>query len=741
MTGTLPAPGDAISREQLTVARARGVADLIVSAWTPYTSLVECRRRVDAFAGDVLVLQVEVELPQHRPRDIRDRELVAVTFLDDDSTYPEVEALRADFPQVPHLNMRASAIPKSLCLYEEPWEALKLHWSPGAYIERIREWLAQTACDDLHAADQALEPFFLSSYGTFVLSETVFQAALGDSLDSIAVSAREAGGGRTVFLAEVSSDPGAGMEASFIPLAVMAQPRTAGVIRRTPATLGALHDLLKLGGDDLAETLRERLAPWIGNKEVLEKHLILLLAIPKTRSEGGAEEALEMRAFLTRTSLAKIGIAVGLWEEERGVLGRVLGSDGTRVGYSVELDMLNVVHSLSRERAAGLNGIGSTPTLSVVAVGVGALGSQACLNLARSGWGQWTYVDIDHVLPHNLARHALPGYCVGMPKAPALAFVANSIIEGGTLAVSIVADVLRPDSTGEQVRESLSGADLIVDMSASVPVGRALVHDFDSDARRISAFLNPTGTDLVVLAEDEAREIPVDSLEMQYYRSLIERADLSEHLARPEEGLRYGQACRDVSFLLSQEVVALHAAIGARLVREISGQPGASISIHRLDPTSLTVSRVNVAPSPVIVQQIGEWRLVADEALLNLVGRLRQERLPNETGGVLVGSIDTQRRVVYVAIALPSPSDSEERPASYIRGTRGLAEQVTKMSAITQGEIEYVGEWHSHPDGSGVALSDDDKKALHCIAELREPDGRPAVFLIVGEGEAAWHIE
>ncbi len=687
------------------------------------------------------MLHVEVELPQHRPRDIRERELVAVTFLDDDSTYPEVEALRADFPQLPHLNMRASDAPKSLCLYEEPWEALKLHWSPGAYVERIREWLAQAARDDLHAADQALEPFFLSSYGTFVLSEAVLQAALGDSPESISVSAHEAGGGRTVFVAEVSGDPGAGMEASFVPLAVKAQPRTAGVIRRTPATLGDLHDLLKLDGDDLAETLQERLDPWIGNKEMWEKQLILLLAVPKTRSDGGAAEELEMWAFLTLTSLAKVGIAIGLWEEYEGGLGRVLGSDGTRVGRSVELAMLNVVRGLSRESAAGLNGTGDSSTLNVVAVGVGALGSQVCLNLARSGWGQWTYVDSDHVLPHNLARHALPGYCVGMPKAPALALVANSIIEGDPLATSIVADVLRPGSADEQVRKSFGGADLIVDMSASVPVGRALVHDFDSSARRMSVFLNPSGTDLVVLAEDEAREIRLDALEMQYYKSLIERADLSEHLARPEEGIRYGQACRDVSFVLSQEVVALHSAIGARLVREISDQPGASISIHRLDPTRLTVSRVNVTPAPLVRESAGDWQVVADEQLFEMVGRFRKQRLPNETGGVLIGSIDAQRRIVYVVSALPSPSDSEERPTSYIRGVQGLAAQVADFSKTTHGEIEYVGEWHSHPDGAGVSPSDDDKRALSLMAELREADARLAVFLIVGENETAWCVQ
>ena len=741
MTETLSAPGELITRKELTVRRAREVAHLVASVTPPYTRLVECRHRDEVFEGDVLVLDVEVELPQRPLCDIQRRELIAVTFKSDDRTYPEVEALRADFPQVPHLNLRAPNTPRSLCLYEEPWEALKLHWSPGSYLERIREWLAQTARGELHAEDQALEPLFLSAYGTFVLSDAVLRDAVGDSPESIRIVERDGAPNRTVLVAEVPTDGDGGEEAPFVAVAVKVQPRTAGVIQHTPADLGALHEILALGGDDLAATLRSRLGRWIDNADLLEKHLILLLIVPKSRSDGGTEEEQEVWAFLTTTTVAQVGISIDLWEKTSDQFGRVLKPDPHQVGHSVELGMLNVVHGLSRERAAGLNGIDARSTSNNVAVGVGALGSQVCLNLARSGWGQWTYIDHDYVLPHNLARHALLGFWKGMPKAPTLAFVANGIIEGEPLATSIIANVLQPGPSAEQLRDSLSGADLILDMAASVPVARALARDFDSSARRLAIFLNPSGTDLVVLAEDAAREIPLDSLEMQYYRSLVELPDLSDHLSRPEQGIRYGQACRDVSFVISQELVALHASIGARLTRQIAEQSGASISIFRADPNSLTVTRIDLPVSAPIEQECGAWRLVTDKALLELVASYRQERLPNETGGVLLGNIDAERRIVYAVVALPSPSDSGEWPTSYIRGTQGLAEQVGNIRRTTAEQLDYIGEWHSHPDGAGVSMSDDDQKALRYLSELRAADGRPGVFLIVGEGRYGWHLQ
>ena len=58
---------------------------------------------------------------------------------------------------------------------------------------------------------------------------------------------------------------------------------------------------------------------------------------------------------------------------------------------------------------------------------------------------------------------------------------------------------------------------------------------------------------------------------------------------------------------------------------------------------------------------------------------LRNAKLPNETGGVLVGSLDLERKIAYVIDTVPSPPDSEEWPTVYIRGCRGLRRQVDLM--------------------------------------------------------------
>ena len=81
----------------------------------------------------------------------------------------EVLAVRDDFPQVPHLNLRSYELPRSLCLFDEPFRELKPRWTSAMLVERVRDWLRLTGRGELHADDQALEPLILAGDGTIVV--------------------------------------------------------------------------------------------------------------------------------------------------------------------------------------------------------------------------------------------------------------------------------------------------------------------------------------------------------------------------------------------------------------------------------------------------------------------------------------------------------------------------------------------------------------------------------------------
>jgi hypothetical protein len=207
-----------------------------------------------------------------------------------------------------------------------------------------------------------------------------------------------------------------------------------------------------------------------------------------------------------------------------------------------------------------------------MAIGTGAIGSQTILNLVKSGFGSWTFIDDDELLPHNLARHALPPVFVGWPKVKAMVTLANSYY-GCTVseAAAVSANVLRPDNQAEELNASYAKSELILDFSASVPVARCLARDVTSNARRISVFMNPLGTDLVVLCEDRQRTVSLDALEAQYHRAVIRNQKLHGHLAANESRIRYARSCRDLSFTIPTHMVSLHSAIASQAIRSSLG--------------------------------------------------------------------------------------------------------------------------------------------------------------------------
>ena len=309
-------------------------------------------------------------------------------------------------------------------------------------------------------------------------------------------------------------------------------------------------------------------------------------------------------------------------------------------------------------------------------------------------------------------------------------------VDGDPIADCIVADVLNPSEspeTPEKLENAFTNADIILDASASVPVARHLVHDVDSSGRRISIFLNPDGTDVVILAEDAKRKISLDFLEMQYYRYLINDVCLADHLKRKHGRIRFATSCRDVSATIPQDFVALQAAICSRAIHQLSSNEQAFMSIWRTDEDQISVQRYSFPVKNSIKCKIGEWTLCTDEGFIDKVHEARANKLPNETGGVLVGSYDMQRKIVYVVDFLPSPPDSKEWPTLYIRGCRGLPSKIEKIQQVTVNQLRYVGEWHSHPAACSVKPSHDDKQVFDWLSDLMKIDGLPPLMLIVGD--------
>ena len=729
-----------VDADALSIPKAKDLADFLRAGRSEGARLINCWRSAD---GDVegLTIEVSVSVPQRPVHDIKSNEIIVIRFGSDDRFPPGVYSPRPDFPYAPHTNLQTPGRWRSLCPYDQPWYEVRFDWTPARFIGRIAWWLAETAHGSLHQPDQPLEPLLFGSYSDLIVPDEIMAMrrvshrwAKGRRIDRM-------GGNYTLTLDGLTGVPKTGAENQYVVVVMTTRPMTHGLIRSTPRTLGELHELMLEGGINVNRELKAIFAGWSRRfiadelKDVLANRLVIVVRLPKRRRDGGKVENVEFRAFEALDVVGTVGARLGIeWngsEIDDQISSVVRQQNGPETGLAL-LNVREVFSKALARRSNGLSQTGSDP--EVTAIGAGALGSPVLTNLTRSGYGRLTIVDEDVLHPHNLARHTLGAPYIGWYKAEALASDLSTMMPDEPLVRSIVTDVLYPGGKASELEAAYQDADLILDMAASIPVSRHLLYDVSSDARRVSLFLNPSGKALTLLAEDAGREIRLDSLEMQFYRAIERDLGLASLLEHPDR-IRIGQTCRDISAEISQDDVAIHGGMGSRSVRQLSECDSARIRTWLSDEHDNYQLVMDIEPAAPIQHTKGEWTVVLDTELLDTLARMRECRLPNETGGVLLGSCDRSRKILYVVDALPSPQDSEERKTSYIRGTEGLSKEVERIVHVTGSNLAYVGEWHSHPDGHGVEPSGDDKRLLDWIRAGIEEEGETGLMCIIGGGK------
>lgn len=729
-----------VKPQELQGQKAKELALLLGSGRLPFVELVECRAAPDSWR-EIVKLNIQVEVSQRPVKDIRRVEPIAVILDKQDNVMPEVLALRTDFPQVPHLNLKTQEYLRSLCLFDQPYDEVRLRWTPTQFLVRLAIWLRDTAEGTLHRKDQPLEPLLMPDDPyTLIIHPSVFKEEDATYLSPVSVRPVQ---NDSKWPVDFITSEGRSSAATHLLTVILVPPQTHGIITRIPEDLHELDVLLQTAGLGLVMGLRELLAQprkVLGAQKSRPKDMgvIFLVVFQKKRTDEDEPEALEFRAFLCEDA------NVFRIREELGVSGRPSQPKSPRArgdGSNIKLRSANCIFICTRDKLNILSGVEKCIQTKLTCVGAGALGSQVVLNLVRMGFGMWTIVDSDILLPHNIARHALNPSDTGKWKAKSMADLVNSILQESA-AKGIPANVLNPDAHRDDIENAFSASDVIVDMSTSVAVSRWLATDVSAPARRISMFLNPSGTDLVLLAEDKDRKVTLDRLEMQYYRHLICRSDrYVNHLGVQGEGIRYGNSCRDVSSRIPQDAIAALSGIGSRAIRLALASDQAKIVIWKSDEPWFGITADEVSVQDVAKSKSGDWTIVTDRQVFTKALEFRAGKLPKETGGILVGSFDAQRKMLYVVDLLPAPPDSKEDRSSFVRGTEGVSEKRQEISDISAGWLDYVGEWHSHPEGCGCNRSPDDCRQCVWIADYMQVEGLPGLMLIVSDSEYMFYLQ
>lgn len=664
----------------------------------------------------------------------------------------EVRALRCDFPETLHQNQVQRGDAASLCLYFESWSSVERTWTPANHLQRILWWLRETALGTLHRSDQPLERMYLISPYQIVLPAD-FHDRASNPLEVLQLSWGHSKSNEKVmrgFFTPKGSPKGNANSPGMDSLVVQVPPALASGIERYPTTLGQLHDQLTARGSELATKLTDAVMKLIPQEVGLPirnshvQHTLLLLQIPAIREKAAPPERTDAICFLVHgTSLATLGIACDAAFDGKdgkayannshipGTTGKAATSNEQWRTFTIEpVDVRFAFSPKDARRVSGIPDDGAE--FEGVIAGVGALGSCMAELWSRAGWGHWTYIDHDIFNPHNIVRHTAKDLHIGWKKVDAVVQMAELNWPTGSPPIGISEKVTNVDKS--EVRDAIAKAQLLVDASTTLEVPRDLSDSADGP-RMVSTFFTPSGRDSVLLLEDSSRTVRLHAIESQYYRAVL-NSDWGEAHLRGHHGSYWvGGGCRDLSGVMSYEVVQLHGSTLARQVRLLSAKPEAQIRIWALDEDTgaLTCELVAVAKPKEIT--LFEWRVIWDEGLEEKLRRLREALLPNETGGVILGYVDQKMKAIHIVDALPAPVDSAENTTDFVRGATGVQEAVELAASKTANVVGYLGEWHSHPPQVSAKPSHTDGTLLAYLTEMLVMDGVPALMVIVGEGD------
>lgn len=120
-------------------------------------------------------------------------------------------------------------------------------------------------------------------------------------------------------------------------------------------------------------------------------------------------------------------------------------------------------------------------------------------------------------------------------------------------------------------------------------------------------------------------------------------------------------------------------------------------------------------------------KLVIDSAVIDKIKDTGTKKYPNEFGGFLLGKYsDDLSTLIITSFLLPKKYTGH--PMSFERSTDGL-HKLLKELFISKQEY-YVGEWHTHPNGS-TGYSSTDFNAMKAIAECETVNINNPVLLIL----------
>lgn len=729
--------------------------------------------------------EIRVDLPSRgtfRDIDIRSREPVLLVFNKRD--YPEkspmVRSDRKDFPVscLPHLNPVNRDQPPWLCLHRGNFDDWFAEHTLEDLIRRVRNWYRDAAANRLIPEGDYFEPTrLIDTIGTTVFAPDSFEQWVKQGWKQ---SGGQSGYGFLFMMLLDPSKRDPARDGAFPVRARSFHPKDKD-----------LRELLKVVHEyNVISRENPNLAPWCfgllcwpPRQKNLNEYIGTLPQNASELFEMCRRLELPLEGALMDCASRELALLNGLpvilaLPRPRPLINSALtieplcfvvdASDANFNGSGIIPDESRVFITghrspLTPRSAREISGFDEENKLGrILLFGCGALGSKIALHFGRSGHTAFTVVDHDTLSPHNFVRFALLSDRTGQNKAEALEKSISALFESipepekPKAHTGSALDWLR----GEQAAD-LPGHGLLLDATASGMVLEALIRaELPANLKVARCGIADLGRIGILAIEGPNRNPRVDDLNVLVYDMAIDNEPLQRWLARERrqreervgpslEEISIGLSCASDTMRLSDEVASWHASTFSLALRNLASQArkwnSGYLVLNFREGAEETAADISLftesAPiDPVVIlptsevkggraRRTGRWQVRIHARAVAEMRKQLKDASPQETGGLMIGVIHPKRLTIYVTRIIAAPPDSHGSAFSFRRGTRRLPQAVSDIKKASGDLLGFVGDWHSHPRGSG-RISETDIEAMLETKRDFDTAGLPTFILI-----------
>ena len=255
-----------------------------------------------------------------------------------------------------------------------------------------------------------------------------------------------------------------------------------------------------------------------------------------------------------------------------------------------------------------------------------------------------------------------------------------------------------------------------LDTTASLPVRYYLSHHGESlRGRLIQSSLFGKSTMGAVAIEGDSRSVRIDDI-AAFVNTLCISNDKVNEAMYGGDGPRlnhFGEGCGSVTMTMNDiDISLMSAAVSSRIndhIKNGSKMPDGILHVGTVDQTSLDMIWMTYRfPQTLIFPSNNNfgWNVRVLGPIAKKIEELSNENLSSENGGVIAGQVCHLSKTIYVNYLLDSPKGSVRTRNRFVLNVDSLAGKFERIHERTNGQITFLGTWHSHTSATPPSTID-----------------------------------